>query len=373
MNITYNIIKTISPFIPEKLRTILRNHFNFSDYDLTQRKALNPYINLTEKTYSDGPVFGIIEDVTQQHKHYIAACREMKVSYKVFNLLDNDWISNFQNSNCQTILVWPTNFSTVHKQLFDYRLRILEQDLGMRIFPTWKECWLSEYKPRLRDWMIAHNIPHPTTWVFYEREDALNFVDKSSFPILVKTATGASGSGVQLVQTKSDLNKIIRIAFGKGLNPRGFDPRDRQRGFIFIQKYLANVEEWRMVRIGDSYFGYRKEKGRSGLHSASHSWSWLDPGKDLLNMLKKITDEAGFYSMNIDIFKTTDGQLLVNECQTVFGCSTPVIQMKVNDIEGRYLWSDNEWKFDPGNFSNNHMCNLRLDYLLKSSISKPEK
>jgi hypothetical protein len=119
-----------------------------------------------------------------------------------------------------------------------------------------------------------------------------------------------------------------------------------------------------MVRVGDSFFGYRKEKGPDGLHSASHKWSWLDPGKDLLNLLKKVTDAGGFTSMDVDVFRTPDGRLLVNELQTVFGCTTPVIYMKVNDVEGRYLWTDDGWRFEVGEFWRNHMCNLRIEYLM---------
>jgi hypothetical protein len=125
------------------------------------------------------------------------------------------------------------------------------------------------------------------------------------------------------------------------------------------------VDEWRMVRIGDSFFGYRKERGPTGLHSASHTWSWINPSSQLLYLLKNVTDTGGFTSMNVDIFLTKGGRLLVNECQSVFGCSTPAIQMKVNDIEGRYLWAGSGWRFEPGSFCDNHMCNLRLKYLLR--------
>jgi glutathione synthase/RimK-type ligase-like ATP-grasp enzyme len=373
MDTVYHFIKKGAPFIPEKLRLAIRGHINLTDYDIAQRKAANPYLNMLEQTYPESPfLFGIIEDVAQYHKYYIAACREMKLSYKVINILDNKWISNFRNSRCDAFLVWPTNCSTVYKQLFDYRLRILESEMGKTIFPTWQECWLTEHKPRLRDWMDAHGIPHPPTWVFYDRRNAISFAKDSPLPLIAKTATGASASGVQIVHSRTELMHVVRNAFGKGLCPRGYDPSDRQRGFIFLQEYLPKVDEWRMVRIGDSFFGYRKERGPTGLHSASHTWSWLDPSNELLDLIKNLTDTGGFTSMDVDIFLTKEGHLLVNECQTVFGCSTPAIQMKVNEIEGRYLWTDTGWCFEPGSFCANHMCNLRLEYLLRVLKNKDE-
>jgi len=362
---THRLIQKISPLIPEKIRSSIRKHINLHDYDIARRKAGNPFLNMPEEMYPDSPLqVGIIEDVAQYHKYYIAACREMKISYKVLDILRNDWITIFNDSNCDAFLVWPSNVSTVYKQVFDYRLHILEHDMEKKIYPTWRECWLTEHKPRLRDWMDANAIPHPQTWVFHDQREAVDFAGRIRLPIVAKTATGASASGIQVIWDRSKLLRIVRDAFGKGLCPHGYEPQDRQRGFIFLQEYLPDVDEWRMVRIGDSFFGYRKEKGANGLHSASHTWSWLDPGTELLDLLKKVTDTGGLTSMDVDIFVTRDGRMLVNECQTVFGCSTPAIQMKVNDTEGRYLWTEAGWHFEPGSFYANHMCNLRLAYLI---------
>jgi hypothetical protein len=364
MNVAFSFIKKGAPFIPQMIRSAIRRQIDLTDYSIAQRKADNPFLNMLEQTYPESPYqFGIIEDVTQYHMYYIAACREMKLSYKVLSILDNEWISNFRDSRCDAFLVWPTNCSTVYKQLFDYRLRILESEMGMAIYRSWQECWLTEHKPRLRDWMNAHGIPHPPTWVFYDRRAAINFAKYSPLPIVVKTATGASASGIRVVRSRFELLHVVWNAFGKGLCPRGYAPRDRQRGFIFFQEFLPEVDEWRMVRIGDSFFGYRKEPGPTGLHSASSNWSWLDPTTELLDLVKKVTDTGGFTSMDVDIFITKEGRIFVNECQTVFGCSTPAIQMKVKDIEGRYLWTTDGWRFEPGSYCANHMCNLRLQYV----------
>ncbi|NTW77232.1 MAG: hypothetical protein HGB33_05540 [Syntrophaceae bacterium] len=119
-----------------------------------------------------------------------------------------------------------------------------------------------------------------------------------------------------------------------------------------------------MVRIGNSFFGHRKDADLNGLHSGSGKVTWIDPGIDLLDVLKRVTDEGRFASMDVDVFIASDGRLLVNECQTVFGCSIANVQMRINGVEGRYLRIDDRWQFDAGEFSRNHMCNLRIEYLL---------
>jgi hypothetical protein len=297
----------------------------------------------------------------------------MGISYKILDLLADDWMYQFRNGHFDAVLVWPSCVTTVIKQVYDYRLRILEHDLSILICPTWRECWLTEHKPRLRDWLDAHDVPHPRTWVFHDKDEAVTFAGSAVFPIVCKTATGAGASGVSVIRSQRELRRIINQAFGPGLRPRRYDAYDRQRGFIYLQEYLPDVEEWRMVRIGDSFFGYRKEKGEDGLHSASHRWSWMDPGHELLDLLKRVTDVGSFKSMDVDVFRTKDGRLLVNELQTVFGCTTPAIYMKVNDVEGRYHWTDCGWKFQEGAYWNNHMCNLRIEFLAQTLDARKGK
>jgi hypothetical protein len=365
MRLSHKFIYRFSRYVPAKLRAMIRSAVSLKEYDIARRIEANPYRDMPQENYQGSEFcLGIIEDVMQYHKYYIAACRDMKVSYRVLSILQSNWVEVFRDSDCDAFLVWPSNMPTSAKEAFDYRLNVLEKEMGAVIYPTWKECWLSEHKPRLRDWLEANDIPHPQTWVFYDKQQALQFAKNTPFPVVVKTATGASASGISIVHNQKQLAKAIRLAFGRGLRPKSFAPNDRQWGYIYIQKYFPKVKEWRMVRIGDSYFGYRKEPGPSGIHSASKSWSWLDPGKELLDLLREVTEKGNFTSMDVDIFLTQEDRLLVSECQTIFGCTTPAIQMKVNDKAARYLYENGQWKLEEGDFCQNHMCNLRIEYLL---------
>ena len=366
MKVIHKLMRTLAPVLPEGFKETIRGVVPMKAYDYARQCEAAPdagpvQMNAPGSRYR----FAIVHDLYQDHQYFVAACRDLGLSYEVLDLLADDWVERYRTGRFDAVLVWPSSVTTVIKQVYDYRLRILEHDLGLRLYPTWQECWLTEHKPRLRDWMDAHDVPHPRTWVFHDEMEALTFARGATFPIVCKTATGAGASGVSIIRTRRALERVIRVAFGPGLRPRRYDAYDRQRGFIYLQEYLPHVDEWRMVRIGDSFFGYRKEKGADGLHSASHKWSWIDPGKDLLDLLKQVTDIGGFTSMDVDIFLTQDGRMLINELQTVFGCTTPAIYMKVNDIEGRYVHEDGTWKFEAGVYWANHMCNLRLEHLIR--------
>jgi hypothetical protein len=69
--------------------------------------------------------------------------------------------------------------------------------------------------------------------------------------------------------------------------------------------------------------------------------------------------------MALDVFKTADGRLLINEMQAVFGCAVATTQMKINNVPGRYVNLAGEWHFEPGEFCGNNMCDLRIDDVLR--------
>ena len=83
----------------------------------------------------------------------------------------------------------------------------------------------------------------------------------------------------------------------------------------------------------------------------------------MLNLLHDVTEEGGFRSMNIDMFRTKEGKLYVNELHAVFGQSTEHL-MIVDNIPGRFIKSNNEWKFEAGDFVRGHSAKARIQFFL---------
>jgi len=364
MNLFYRTLERIRPWMPGPAKSLARRFVSFNRFDLERRRAANPLKNHEGQEYLNSRFrLAVLAEPSQYHQHFVAACVELQVSFRVIDLMADDWIDRLNNAKVDGVLVWPGSHSVAIKSLFDSRLKEIE-DMGYSLYPSWQECWLTENKARMRDWLLANNTPHPKTWVFSDRETALNSVKNLEFPLVIKTAQGASGKGIRIVRSEREFRRLARMAFDKGLPLNGFDRQERQRGLLLVQTYLEGVSEWRMVRIGDSFFGHRKGTSTKGLHSGAKYCDWLDPGKARLDLLYGVTEKGGFRSMDVDIFETKDGKLLVNELQTVFGCSVATTQMKVNGTPGRYLYRDGQWCFEAGEYCQNHVCNLRVQWLL---------
>ena len=92
------------------------------------------------------------------------------------------------------------------------------------------------------------------------------------------------------------------------------------------------------------------------------------PPVKLFDFAKNIMDKFGFLSQAIDVFETSEGELLINEMQCIFGQSDPY-QMIVGGKPGRYVYENERWVFEAGDFNANESYNLRLN----AAIQKYEK
>lgn len=361
------ILFNLKNFFPTPIRRILLKLFKFTTYREYSNRMANPYRNDPDKVEFENSAIsiGIIYSKMHYHKFWIAACRDMKISFQIIYLENNDWLEQIKMSNCDIFLVWPDISDVTTKIMQDERLRIIEEELKKTIYPSLKSIWLYENKRVQNYWLKAHGFKTPKTWIFYKIDEALIFLQNAQFPLVFKSNLGASASGVYIIKNKEEALNKAKLFLQNGYKIKGEKRIPRQHGSLYIQEYLANVKEWRMVRIGDSYFGHGKDM-TGQFHSGSGKANWDMPPKQAFDLLYEITETGNFHSMNIDIFQDENDNFYINELQTVFGNSVAKEQLKFNNLPGRMLKSkDNKFIFEPGDFCQNHLCNLRLEYYLK--------
>jgi hypothetical protein len=336
-------------------------------------------------------------ELENDHTLWIKACLDFndQLEFRVVDLSKNNWLSEIQKEKFDVLLAKPSSLTSHFKTLYDERIYILERCLGYYIFPSAEEIFIYENKRFLSFWLEANRIPHPKTNIFYTKEEALNYIKEVTFPIVAKTNIGASGSGVIILkESKSAINYTLETFEGNGakqrngpnLSKRGlllrgffyfFRPREiftklliyqtrklnMQKEFVLFQEFVSHDFEWRVVRIGDSFFAHKKLKiGEKA--SGSLLKEYAKPPFPLLDFVREITNKHGFFSQSIDVFEIGEEKYLVNEMQCVFGQSDPH-QMLIDGIPGRFLYKENNWLFEPGNFNANESFNLRIKYILE--------
>jgi glutathione synthase/RimK-type ligase-like ATP-grasp enzyme len=336
-------------------------------------------------------------EMEDDHLLWMKACEEYKdqFEYRVVDLTKNSWLEDIQTSSFDILLAKPGGFTSPFKQIYDERIYILNKVLGYSVFPSAEEIFVYENKRFLSFWLKANHIPHPRTDIFYNQKEAVAYLDKQVFPIVGKVNIGASGSGVYILKTKKEADGYLDRTFSSKGAPKRVGPNlikggiikrglyyvihpyainkklnvyktlgsDLQKGFVIFQEYIPHDFEWRVVRIGDSFFAHKKLKiGEKA--SGALLKGYENPPFALLDFVKEITDKHKFCSQAIDIFESTRG-FLVNEMQCIFGQSDPY-QMLVDGKEGRYRFYEDRWLFEYGKFNNNECYNLRVEYVIQT-------
>jgi len=323
-------------------------------------------------------------------KKWSISCEKFKIAYDIIDLSSKDWLKKIKECEYDFFLLKPPGILSHYKTLYDERLYIISKVLRYITFPSYEECLIYENKKFLSYYLKARDIPHPQTNVFYKKEEALEFINSSSYPIISKTSIGASGSGVQVLNSRGISRKYIDRAFsGRGIKRR-FGPNrvigtpakwirkalnspdylknkvmeylgiysHGERDFVIFQEYIPHDFEWRAVRIGESYFVHKKIKYKNKA-SGSKGIEYVDPPESILNFTRDLCEKCNFNFMAVDLFEDKSGGYLVNELQTIFGHVQDYI-MTVNNIPGRYIYKNDKWTFEPGDFNTNESYDLRL-------------
>ena len=164
---------------------------------------------------------GILKnELGESHVKWEKACLSQNIDFVIIDLTKNDWFDKVKNDEISFFLLKPPGEIQKFKDLYDERVYIISEILHKKVFPSYSEIVLHENKKLLSYFLKAKKLPCPPTDVYYFKQEAFDNLGKYDFPVVVKTAIGASGSGVTLIWDISDLKKYICKAFKRGIKRR---------------------------------------------------------------------------------------------------------------------------------------------------------
>ena len=322
---------------------------------------------------------GIFTSFNGNHKKFVASCEELKIDYEIIDILSSDWLNNVKNSNCDGFLCSSTCDSQERKTILDERYYFVANVLKRPIYPDYLGLYIHESKRNMAAWLDAYNFPHTPTKVFTSKEEALEYVNNCQYPIVVKANLGSAASKVLIIKSKCGARRYIRKVFPTRRLPllnigkiywrkvRNILPvpdlASPQKDYVLIQEYKDVIHEWRLIKIGDSYFGHQKLlKGQFA--SGSGLVGWIAPPEELLHMVHDLCEKGNFYCMDVDIFETKDGKYFINELQASFG-SYLDYQMCIDGKHGRYKYVDGNFVFEEGDFNVHGSAKLKVEHFVE--------
>ena len=208
-------------------------------------------------------------------------------------------------------------------------LPVIEKELDLEVYPDQATCWHYDDKIAQAFLLNAAGIPVPQTWVWFEKDSALEWAQKAEYPLVLKLFSGAGSTNVRLINSKIEARDWIERLFTKGvanldITTSGFlarvkrsiqallenepvHPWELHKNYVLLQEFLPDNEfDTRVTVIGDRAFGYRR-MNRPGDFRASGSGNFdIDPLKideDFVRLAFDVAEKLGVQSVAIDGLK----------------------------------------------------------------------
>lgn len=147
---------------------------------------------------------------------WIKYCKDNNIPFKLVDCYSNDIFE--QMSDCDA-LMWHWHHTDHAASLFARQLTYSLEKIGKKVFPNTNTCRFFDDKIGQKYLFEAMDVPHVPTYVFYDKQKALDWVETAEFPKVFKLSKGAGSANVRLVKTKKEAVKLIKTAFGKGFKP----------------------------------------------------------------------------------------------------------------------------------------------------------
>lgn len=238
--------------------------------------------------------------------------------------------------------MWRHGHLPQHRQIARRLLPVIEKELGIEVYPDQKTCWSYDDKISQYYLLTALQIPMPKTWVWFDCEQAMNWIETATFPLVIKLWAGTASENVRLVKNPTEAKKWIRRLFTHGvanmkefLEPplkalykrlrcsaktllRGYShnrPWELHKNYILAQEFIeGNAFDTRVVVIGDRAFAKRRFNRPGDFRASGSANVDCDPAKIDINAIYLAFHTAQrlqTQSLALDILRRRDENLVI--------------------------------------------------------------
>lgn len=198
--------------------------------------------------------------MTEWSKKYIAILDANNVPWVKLSINDGAF---WEQLNECTHFIYNWGGATSSKQIAHTILPIIEKQLQIKCFPNFATSWHFDDKIKQYFMMKSKDIDVATSYIFFERQPALNWIDSyEDFPIVFKLKSGASSSDVILVKNKAQAIRLINKMFDAGIYPGKIPGNNiffKDRNLMKISEYyLRRLYRILQKRDANQYWGLEK-------------------------------------------------------------------------------------------------------------------
>ena len=231
----------------------------------------------------------LIKDVTNFWKIYEPILRENSIDVVTLDIFSYNDQQRLLNEKWDGF-IWRAKHDPKFRDLAKRFISLFDKTLGIKTFPSWNDYWHYDDKIAQSFLFQKLKIHSPNTFIFYDKNEALDFVsNKAQFPIIFKSSSGAGSSNVGMLKSIQQAKRYIKKAFGKGIET--FFKEDLQRNYVYFQEYLKNNDgDYRVICLGDKRIigFYRENSPSEKFASGSGLISYKKLPNDLLQFVSRV-------------------------------------------------------------------------------------
>lgn len=194
---------------------------------------------------------------------WIDYCKKNQIEYKIVNCYSNEIINDLEDCDA---LMWHFSQASDKDILFAKQLMFSLETAGKVVFPDFNTAWHFDDKVGQKYLLESIGAPLVSSYVFYDRQDALQWIEETNFPKVFKLRGGAGSANVQIVKSRSDARKLVNQAFGRGfsqydkwgsLKERWYKYRKGKSGFLNVVKGVLRIgRKPELARVAGRERGY---------------------------------------------------------------------------------------------------------------------
>src|SRR5690554_473018 len=284
---------------------------------------------------------------------WIEYCKNKNIEYITVNAFDNDIIK--QVKECD-VLMWHHHHGDFKDVLTAKRILFSLEHAGIKVFPDFRTGWHFVDKVAQKYLLEAIDAPLVPSYVFYDKQEALDWAKNMDFPKVWKLKGGAGAKNVKLANNLSEANKFINKAFGKGFSQfdrwgnfkerynmwrNGRDTflgvikgagrlvvptayaklQSREKGYVYFQEFIPNNKfDIRLVVVGNKAAGERRYVRNNDFRaSGSGKFSYEDISTDVVKVAFDVSKKLNLQSVAFDFVYDQNNNPLIVELSYGFG------------------------------------------------------
>lgn len=280
---------------------------------------------------------------------WIEYCVNHNISYKIVDPYASDLLEKVKDCDA---FMWHHHQTNYKDCLFAKQLLFSLELGGKIVFPNTGSGSLFDDKVGEKYLLEAIGAPMVPSYVFYTKQEALNWINKTSFPKVFKLRGGAGSANVMLAHTPSEAKRFVDRAFGRGfpqysvwsnlkervrkyrngltslndvlkgvarlfVKPEFARMHGNEKGYVYFQDFIPNNKfDIRVVVVGDKAFGIKRlcrenDFRASGGGSLVYDHKQID--EQCLRIAFEVSKQIKSQSMAYDFVFDESGKALIVE------------------------------------------------------------